>query len=183
MQTCISSCIIITRFVTAHDWLLTFVVNSQDNFKRWNDALQEKNFKKVAALYSTNELSFLPTVSPEFIRDAKSTKEYFTEFLKKLPEGTITSDNVQAFSENAYLHTGMYTFMTGPKDNRTPVQARFSYFWKNVDGKWMITHHHSSAVPAAGAPPEAVKVAETNFDVGTVSPEEAAAEKIVIDVE
>jgi hypothetical protein len=143
----------------------------------------------VAGLYCTNELSFLPTVSPDFIRDAKSTKDYFTEFLKKLPEGTITSDNVQAFNEDAYLHTGMYTFMTGPQDNRAPVQARFSYFWKKTAGEWKITHHHSSAVPqpaAPGAPPAAAdveKVAELNFDLGTVTPEEEAAEKIVIDVE
>jgi hypothetical protein len=68
---------------------------AQENFKRWNDALGTKEFEKVAAMYSSTELSFLPTVSPKFIRDSQSTKEYFMEFLKKLPQGTITSDNVQ----------------------------------------------------------------------------------------
>ncbi len=95
----------------------------------------------------------MPTVSPKFIRDSQSTKEYFMEFLKKLPEGTITSDNVQKYGDDAYLHSGMYTFQTGPTNSRTPVNARFSYMWKKIDGEWKITHHHSSAVPSApGAP-------------------------------
>jgi hypothetical protein len=71
------------------------------------------------------------------------------DFLKKLPDGTITSDNVQRYGPDAYLHTGMYTFMTGPAENRQPVEARFSYMWRKIDGVWKITHHHSSAVPKA----------------------------------
>ena len=119
----------------------------QENFKTWNDALIAKDFDKVAALYSSTDLSFLPTASPKFIRDPHSTKEYFMEFLKKLPEGTITADNVQRFGPDAYLHTGLYTFMTGPADDRRPVEARFSYMWRKVDGAWKIVHHHSSALP------------------------------------
>ncbi len=122
-------------------------MSPQENFKTWNDALIAKDYDKVAALYSSTNLSFLPTVSPKFIRDGHSTKEYFTEFLKKLPEGTITADNVQSYGEDAYLHTGLYTFMTGPADDRRPVEARFSYMWRKVDGAWKIVHHHSSVVP------------------------------------
>jgi uncharacterized protein (TIGR02246 family) len=121
----------------------------QENFKIWNDALKEKDYDKVANLYSSTDLSFLPTVSPKFIRDGQSTREYFMEFLKKLPDGTITSDNVQNYGDEAYLHTGLYTFLTGPADNRQPVEARFSYMWRKVDGAWKIVHHHSSAVPNA----------------------------------
>ena len=128
---------------------------AQANFKAWNDALKEKCYEKVAALYSSKELSFLPTVSPKFIQDGESTKQYFVDFLKKLPEGTITADNVQSYGSDAYLHTGMYTFLTGPEDNRQPVQARFSYMWRKIDGAWKIVHHHSSALPGAGAAPAA----------------------------
>jgi uncharacterized protein (TIGR02246 family) len=119
----------------------------QDNFRRWNDALKAKDYERVAALYSSQDLSFLPTVSPKFIRDGHSTKEYFVNFLKKLPDGTITQDNVQKYGNDAYLHTGMYTFMTGSDGARQPVEARFSYMWRKVDGEWKITHHHSSALP------------------------------------
>ena len=81
------------------------------------------------------------------------------EFLKKLPFGTITSDNVQQYGPDAYLHTGLYTFLTGPADNRTPVEARFSYMWRKIDGAWKIVHHHSSALPKA--PESAVEEAES----------------------
>ena len=98
----------------------------QKNFADWNSALQARDFDKAASYYSTSNLSFLPTVSPEFIRDAPSTRRYFADFVKRLPDGKITADNVQAISAEAYLHTGMYTFMTGPDEDRNPVQARFS---------------------------------------------------------
>jgi uncharacterized protein (TIGR02246 family) len=127
---------------------------AQENFKKWNDALLAKDFRMVADLYSKDDLSFLPTVSPEFIKDPVSTQEYFQAFLKKLPDGTITADDVKPAGPDAYLHTGMYTFMTGHKGDRQPVEARFSYMWKKqTDGSWKIVHHHSSAVPEGAKEP------------------------------
>ena len=119
----------------------------QENFKNWNEALKAQDYEKVASLYSSTDLSFLPTVSPKFIRDRHSTKQYFMDFLKRLPDGTITADNVQSYGTDAYLHSGLYTFMTGPAENRQAVEARFSYMWRKVEGAWKIVHHHSSAVP------------------------------------
>jgi hypothetical protein len=87
------------------------------------------------------------------------------EFLKRIPDGTITSDNVQCQGDDAYLHTGLYTFMMGPPEDRRPVEARFSYMWRRVDGQWRITHHHSSALPNAQAPVPA----PTEFARGRVS--------------
>jgi uncharacterized protein (TIGR02246 family) len=143
---------------------------TQDNFRRWNDALKEKNYDKVAALYCSQDLSFLPTVSPKFIRDGQSTKEYFVEFLKKLPDGTITQDNVQRYGNDAYLHTGLYTFMTGSEGARQPVEARFSYMWRKVDGEWKISHHHSSALPSGQAAATAAAAAQEDPrpEAGTV---------------
>jgi uncharacterized protein (TIGR02246 family) len=122
----------------------------QENFKSWNDALKAKDFEKATALYSTSDLSFFPTVSPDFIRDAPSAKRYFQNFVERLPDGEITADNVQCLSEDAYLHTGLYTFMTGPEQDRTPISARFTYMWRKIDGQWKIIHHHSSVVPGSG---------------------------------
>ncbi len=119
----------------------------QANFKAWNDALRARDFDRATALYSTSDLSFLPTVSPDFIRDVPSTRRYFMAFVERLPVGEITADSVQCLSADAYLHTGMYTFMTGPEDARTPVEARFSYMWRKIGGEWRIIHHHSSVVP------------------------------------
>lgn len=131
------------------------------NFNRWNSALQTKNPTTVAGLYSTSELSFLPTVSPQHIKGYSNTEDYFKDFVQKNPFGTITDDSVQVFDNgNAYLHSGMYTFELGDAGNRTPVQARFSYVWRSYNGDWKITHHHSSVTPAG---PDMNKVARENF--------------------
>jgi len=74
---------------------------------------------------------------------------YFTDFLKKEPEGTITAQDVHPFSPDSYLHSGMYTFMIGSGPARSPVKARFSYVWKKIDGAWKIVHHHSSLLPGS----------------------------------
>ena len=70
----------------------------QANFKTWNDALQTKDAKIVANLYVNDQLSFLPTVSPAHIKAGgatSSTEDYFIEFVKKNPFGTITDDSIQ----------------------------------------------------------------------------------------
>ncbi len=143
----------------------------QENFKTWNDALKQKDFDKVAALYSSKDLSFLPTVSPKFIRDGQSTKEYFMEFLKKLPNGTITADDVQSYGPDAYLHTGLYTFTTGPAESRQAVEARFSYMWRKVDasGAWKIVHHHSSALPNVPAAARDTDLSEGMYPIAQAS--------------
>ena len=135
----------------------------QDNFKRWNDALQTKNAATVANMY-TSDPSFLPTVSPKHIKKGgvgTDTEDYFVEFVKKNPFGTITDDKVQVFAGgDAYLHSGLYTFELGDAGARTPVEARFSYVWKKVGGDWKIAHHHSSVTPGvAPAAPDMAKMA------------------------
>jgi len=123
----------------------------QANFKRWNDALQTKNAATVANMYTFHP-SFLPTVSGDHITmggTGTDTEAYFVEFVKKNPFGTITDDVVQVYSDDAYLHSGLYTFELGQGAARAPVEARFSYVWKRVGGEWKISHHHSSVRPGA----------------------------------
>ncbi len=119
----------------------------QENFAAWNNALLSLDAKKVAALYAPSGLSFLPTLSPDMIRDNVAANTYFIQLLKRTPEAKISADDTQAFGPDAYLHTGLYTFYLGP--DRSPVQARFSYMWKKMNDAWIITHHHSSVLPAA----------------------------------
>ena len=115
----------------------------------------------MANLYSMDELSFLPTVSPQHIKALTNTEDYFTDFVLKNPFGTITDDKVQVFAGgDAYLHSGMYTFELGEADARTPVEARFSYVWQKDGGDWKIAHHHSSVTPGvAPAAPDMAKMA------------------------
>ena len=131
----------------------TGIALARANFKRWNDALQTKDAAAVASLYHDADLSFLPTVSPEHIKDGGGTEGYFEAFVQKNPFGTITDDSVQVYSGgDAYLHSGMYTFDLGEGESRAPVEARFSYMWCKVGGDWKITHHHSSVRPGDAKP-------------------------------
>ena len=135
----------------------------QINFKSWMDALATKNPSTVASLYVASGLSFLPTVSPNFIRDNSAAELYFVDFLKKTPTGTITAEEVSPLSIDAYLHAGTYTFYLGPA--KEAVQARFSYVWTRISGVWKILHHHSSVVPGATNLPVAqlLALASSNF--------------------
>jgi uncharacterized protein (TIGR02246 family) len=135
------------------------------NFKKWNDALQTKDHKAVAGLYSSDELSFLPTVSASHIKGSSATEDYFKAFVQRNPFGTITHDTVQAYDNgNAYLHSGMYTFGLGSGSERKPVQARFSYVWKKIGKEWKITHHHSSIRPVDSQSKKTIEdVAHNNF--------------------
>jgi hypothetical protein len=131
---------------------------AQANFKIWNDKLQTKDPKQVAALYSDpttgGELSFLPTVVPDHIRNIANTEGYFVKFIKNDPFGTITDESVQMFDNgNAYLHSGMYTFAMGKVGARTATKARFSYVYRKYGAEWKITHHHSSVLPGSKTEP------------------------------
>lgn len=120
-----------------------------DNFALWNSMLLSKDPKQVAALY-TDDATFLPTMSGDFKRGQSGGEEYFIHFLAKNPEGIVVNGVVQVLSPNSYLHSGMYNFTVGTDGNRLVVEARFTYAWqKDSQGKWKISHHHSSAKPQA----------------------------------
>ncbi len=126
-----------------------------ENFKRWNDALQTKDPKKVAELY-TEDATFLPTLSGEFKRGKSGAEEYFKHFLEKNPIGEIVQGTVQTIKINNvvyadyYTHSGMYNFEvdSDKREGRHTVEARFTLDWKKSDQEeWKISHHHSSLKP------------------------------------
>lgn len=120
---------------------------AKQNFAKWNAALLTKDARQVADLY-TEDATFLPTVSPEFKKGQGGAEEYFRHFLEKDPEGAVIADTVQPVSADCYLHSGMYDFEVGPKEQREIVKARFTFVWqKDADGQWKIAHHHSSRIP------------------------------------
>jgi hypothetical protein len=49
---------------------------------------------------------------------------------------------------NLAINTGTYTF-SELRDGKEVVRpARFSFVFRNVNGRWLIVDHHSSAMPA-----------------------------------
>jgi uncharacterized protein (TIGR02246 family) len=125
-----------------------FLEVAKSNFKTWNDALQTKDAKRVAELYSEDN-TFLPTMSGEFKSGEKEAEGYFEHFLLKNPLGRIVQEKVQPIGDNSYLHSGLYNFEVDKQGGgKEIIQARFTYLWqKDKDGNWKIHHHHSSVQP------------------------------------
>ncbi|MFB6720904.1 SgcJ/EcaC family oxidoreductase [Kribbella sp. NPDC056345] len=117
-------------------------------FDQWNTALKG-DAQGVADLYADNGV-LLPTLSPVVRTNREQIKEYFVEdFLPKKPTGTITESHVRIIDEDSASHSGNYTFTVTDEDGvQKKVPARFTYVYEKIDGKWLITEHHSSAAPA-----------------------------------
>lgn len=111
-------------------------------FDSWNQALQTRDPKAVAALYETNAI-LLPTVSNKVRHNHEEIEDYFVHFLAKGPAGKIDESNVRVFGQLA-INSGIYTF--GFEDGAS-VQARFTFVYRWNGQQWMIIEHHSSQMP------------------------------------
>ena len=111
-------------------------------FDRWNDSLKTHDPEVVAANYAPDAV-LLPTVSNKPRTNHDEIKAYFVDFLKKDPQGTIDTRTIK-IGCNIAQDVGTYTFsLKGGKK----VAARYTYVYEYVGDKWLIAHHHSSAMP------------------------------------
>jgi uncharacterized protein (TIGR02246 family) len=114
-------------------------------FERWNRSLQTGEPKKVVANYAVKSV-LLPTVSNKPRLTPEEKEDYFKSFLKNKPVGKIDSRTI-AIDCNTALDTGLYTFTFGDGNQ---VKARYTYTYKWDGHQWLITSHHSSAMPEKG---------------------------------
>ena len=114
-------------------------------FTRWNASLKTLDSDKVTANYSSKAV-LLPTVSNMPRTNPAEIRDYFVKFLKLEPQGAIDKSTIKIGCNTAY-DVGIYTFTL--KDGQK-VQARYSYVYGYENGKWLIDHHHSSAMPEKG---------------------------------
>jgi uncharacterized protein (TIGR02246 family) len=111
-------------------------------FDRWNASLQTGDPDKVVANYAKKSV-LLPTLSnkPRLTPDEK--KEYFVHFLEGKPSGTIDSRSIE-IDCNSAVDAGLYTFKFA---DGKQVKARYTFTYKWAGTQWLITSHHSSAMP------------------------------------
>lgn len=114
-------------------------------FNTWNDALQTNDPDKVVALYAKDAV-LLPTLSNRPHTTPTSIRNYFVTFLQKHPHGTIDERVIRIGCDWA-TDTGLYTFNLTENGQSKQVQARYSFIYEYIDGKWLIVHHHSSMMP------------------------------------
>ena len=115
-------------------------------FDRWNASLQTKNPEEVVKNYAADAV-LLPTVSNKPRTTPKEIADYFEHFVQKSPKGVINTRTIHLGCNDAY-DVGTYTFvLTGADGKTSQVAARYSFLYELRDGKWLIVHHHSSAMP------------------------------------
>jgi uncharacterized protein (TIGR02246 family) len=116
-------------------------------FDRWNNSLRTGDPRKVVANYAPNSI-LLPTVSNRARFTIAEKEEYFMHFLMRRPEGSI-DDRMIEVDCNSATDAGLYTFRFA---DGTKVKARYSFSYKKVGADWLISSHHSSAMPERAEP-------------------------------
>jgi uncharacterized protein (TIGR02246 family) len=117
-------------------------------FERWHKSLAGRNPDTVVANYA-GDVILLPTVrdGPPIGHDA--IRGYFVYVLKQAPNGK-TDGRVIHRGCNVADDVGRYTFTLNDNqpNGSKHVQARYTGIYALEHGKWLIAHHHSSALPA-----------------------------------
>jgi uncharacterized protein (TIGR02246 family) len=118
-------------------------------FDRWNRALLTKRTASVVAEYAA-DATLLPTVQNGPLIGPEAIGEYFTQFLKRSPQATVETRVIRTGCNIAY-DIGLYTFAVDGEQPgaRKQVKARYTLVYVPIHGKWLIVHHHSSALPVA----------------------------------
>ena len=112
-------------------------------FDRWNQSLQTSDPHKVVANYAERSI-LLPTVSNQPRLTPAEKEDYFHHFLENRPSGKIDLRMIE-IGCNSAVDAGLYTFTFAKTGAQVSGRYSFTYRW---DGsKWLITSHHSSAMP------------------------------------
>lgn len=118
-------------------------------FDRWNDSLQTGDPKAVVANYAPRSV-LLPTLSNEPRLTAEGKEDYFHHFLESGPVGRIDSRTIEIDCTTA-VDVGLYTFSF--KKTGAQVKARYTFTYKWDGKQWLISSHHSSAMPESSSAP------------------------------
>ena len=117
-----------------------------DRIRRFDETLhtlQTGDPAKVAANYAERSI-LLPTVSNKVRLTKEEKEDYFHHFLENKPVGKIDFSHID-IGCNTASDAGIYTFTYGTTGKKVQARYSFNYQW---DGKnWLISQHHSSAMP------------------------------------
>jgi uncharacterized protein (TIGR02246 family) len=112
-------------------------------FDRWNQSLQTGDPQKVVANYAQRSI-LLPTVSNKPRLTPAEKNDYFQHFLEDRPFGRIDSRSIY-IGCNSAVDAGLYTFTFAKTGAVVPARYTYTYEWNG--SQWLITSHHSSAMP------------------------------------
>ena len=118
----------------------------------WIDAMSSHDAKRVLALYD-REAVLWGTRSPTLRDNPTTVGEYFN-ILRTVPpsyKAVLGDQRIRIYGDIA-INTGTYAF-SEVRDGKEIIRpARYSFVYRNRDGRWLIVDHHSSAVPEPPKP-------------------------------
>ena len=112
----------------------------------WGKAVKTRDPDHVTRLYAEDGVLW-GTVSQTIRPGHELIHDYFVHFLaKENIRGKVTDQNIRIYGDIA-INSGSYTFKWTENAQEIAADARFSFVYRNIEGKWMIADHHSSFVP------------------------------------
>jgi uncharacterized protein (TIGR02246 family) len=114
----------------------------------WIDAMNSHDPERVVTLYDP-EAVLWGTQSPALRDNPTTIREYFNVLRTLPPEYRVVlgEQRIRTYGD-IVINSGTYTFLSARDGKPTSRPARFSFVYRNRDGRWLIVDHHSSAVPA-----------------------------------
>lgn len=123
------------RFQGAHDAL-----------KLWTERVAADRIEEVLELYAEDAV-LVPTLSNEIHVTEAGRRRYFEFLLSRNVLHCTVEQEVERIELNrgTVAIGGIYTFVFGKEDGKEEaVPARFLFTFEDIDGRWLITGHHSS---------------------------------------
>ncbi len=116
--------------------------------RAWVDAFTSHDVERLLALYDP-EATLWGTVSLTLRDNPAAIRDYF-KGLSAAPPGVkveLGEQHIRVYGDMA-INTGTYTFAVIHDGTLAPLPARFSFVYRNRNGRWLIVEHHSSTVSA-----------------------------------
>ena len=108
----------------------------------WEQWAQTEIIRREIASAEPMKISLMPEGLGDRLTPEQK-EDYFTHFLESKPVGKIDSRTIE-IDCNTAIDVGLYTFSFG---DGSQVKARYTYTYKWDGRQWLITSHHSSAMP------------------------------------
>ena len=117
---------------------------------RWAEVISSGRIEDLLALYAPDAI-LVPTLSNVIGGKEEERRQYFENFFARgnvQCEITLRKKRVSRKLGTVVIG-GLYTFTFERDGRKEAVPARFLFTFEEIDGRWLITGHHSSRLSEA----------------------------------
>lgn len=117
---------------------------------RWAEVIASESVNDVLALYAPDAI-LVPTLSDEIREREEERRHYFETFLSNGVQSCNILIQKKRVSQKlgTVVIGGLYTFQFSRDGVESTAPARFLFTFEEINGRWLITGHHSSLLSEA----------------------------------